>query len=516
MLFLRKTLPILLVAFLLSVAVRLPQLGRPLSKHHEFCTAVTLRVLQVWWDNGIENYHYNPVMTYNNEADKFINNFANATGKVVDEEGNFYYVSHPPFAYYFPYLVFKLIHVRPDVVSLQIFNYFLHFLSALFVYFIVCLLSFNRARSHLHVSSFIAFLFYLFSPATMWFQGNVYMSDMAVQTVFVIGVYVALKMIIRRKFFVPKYVFFYVVILFLMLYTSWLGVFFALGVVVYSLLHVKQEKGFRMLLWSTILVSIFALRLVEFQYAQIAGDFALSIEWFNRYLIRGSIGNRGDGYFSFLVSYFIYLKNIFFNYLVNYFIYYILIVAFVWLGISKAKLKIVFSENGYRFIWLSVLPIVLLHFIFLNYSAHDFTVLYASLFFAVLIGILYDKVKKAGVISDVKLNVMVLITLILLVVQYTVSNLPGPKNYKGEAYASDKILGEYIAKNSNKDEVLFVYDKPEPQVNFYAGRNLRVVKSEAEAIAFLKTRKLTKGKIFTTSGSNITSMQIADTTTVEQ
>jgi hypothetical protein len=42
------------------------------------------------------------------------------------------------------------------------------------------------------------------------------------------------------------------------------------------------------------------------------------------------------------------------------------------------------------------------------------------------------------------------------------------------------------------------------------------VKSEAEAIVFLKTRKLTKGKIFTTSGSNITSMQIADTTTVEQ
>jgi hypothetical protein len=107
MLFLRKTLPILLVAFLLSVAVRLPQLGRPLSKHHEFCTAVTLRVLQVWWDNGIEKYRYNPVMTYNNEADKFINNFANATGKVVDEEGNFYYVSHPPFAYYFPYIVFK-------------------------------------------------------------------------------------------------------------------------------------------------------------------------------------------------------------------------------------------------------------------------------------------------------------------------------------------------------------------------------------------------------------------------
>jgi len=209
-----------------------------------------------------------------------------------------------------------------------------------------------------------------------------------------------------------------------------------------------------------------------------------------------------------------YLKNIFFNYLVNYFIYYLLIAAFVWLGISKSKLKIVFSENGYRFIWLSVLPIVLLHLLFLNYSAHDFTVLYASLFFAVLIGILYDKVKKAGVITDVKLNVMVLITLVLLVVQYTVSNLPGPKNYKGEAYASDKTWGEYIAQNSQKDEVLFVYAKPEPQVNFYAGRNLRVIKNAGEAVVFLKSRQLHSGRIFVVSGSNLSSIQITDTTTV--
>jgi hypothetical protein len=111
----------------------------------------------------------------------------------------------------------------------------LHFLSAIFVYFTVCLLSFNRARSHLHVPSFIAFLFYLFAPATLWFQGNVYMSDMAVQLPFVIGVYVVLKMIIRQKFYVPKYIFFYSLVLFSMIYTSWLGVFFAIAVIVYSL-----------------------------------------------------------------------------------------------------------------------------------------------------------------------------------------------------------------------------------------------------------------------------------------
>ncbi|MFZ1659615.1 MAG: hypothetical protein WAT61_12375, partial [Flavobacteriales bacterium] len=43
---------ILLAVFLLSVLVRTPQLGRPLSKHHEFCTAVALVVMDVWWERG--------------------------------------------------------------------------------------------------------------------------------------------------------------------------------------------------------------------------------------------------------------------------------------------------------------------------------------------------------------------------------------------------------------------------------------------------------------------------------
>src|SRR5436189_51957 len=90
--FIKRTLPVLLAIFLLSVAVRLPQLNRPLSRHHEFCTAIALRVMQIWYDNGIEKYNYNPVMTYSNNADKFINNHANQTGKMVDSNGNFYYV----------------------------------------------------------------------------------------------------------------------------------------------------------------------------------------------------------------------------------------------------------------------------------------------------------------------------------------------------------------------------------------------------------------------------------------
>lgn len=474
--FIKRTLPVLLGVFLLSVLIRLPQLGRPLSKHHEDCTATTLRILQIWWDNGIENYGYNPSLTYNNPADKFINNDASASEKMLDKSGNFYYVSHPPFAYYFPFAIFKLLNIRPDVVPLQLLNFGLHFVCALFVYFIVCLLSLHPARNGLYVPALIAFAFYVFSPATLWFQGNVYMADMAVQTPFIIGVYIVLKMIIRQKFYVSKYIFFYVLTLFLMIYTSWLGVFFALGVLVYALLHVRANKNFRVLILLTLLTSVFALRLFTYQYSQIAGTMAYITEMFHRFIEQGSLGVREEGYFNFLWSYVRFTKNIVFNYVVNYFLFYIIIAAFVWLAVSRAKLKIVFSENGYRFIWLSVLPVLLLHTIFLSYSEHDFTVLYASLFLSVLSGILYDKVRNSKAISERNLNILTLSAIAFLIVQFELSNLPGEKNYKGERYATEKELGEKIKETVPKTESVIMEIEPTSPVIFYAERNVKVEK----------------------------------------
>ena len=86
--FYKKTLPLLLVAFAISVLVRVPTLNRPLSHHHEFCTAVVMTTLENWWDAGISNYHCAPVMNWQNPTDKFINNGVCTTGKMHDEKGN--------------------------------------------------------------------------------------------------------------------------------------------------------------------------------------------------------------------------------------------------------------------------------------------------------------------------------------------------------------------------------------------------------------------------------------------
>lgn len=504
MIFVTRTFPLLLVIFTVSVLVQLPVLNRPLSKHHEFCTAVALRIIKIWDNSGIEKFNFNPAMNFANATDKYINNKANTSGKMIDAAGNYYYVSHPPFAYYFPFFLFKILNIKPDVLPIQLFNIGLHFLSALFVYFTVCLLSFNRARSYPHLASVVAFTVYLFLPATLWFQGNVYMSDMAVHTLFIIGVYIALKMIIRQKFYTFKYIFFFSLILFLMIYTSWLGVFFAFGVFVYSLLHVSKIKGFRILILSTVIVTLFALRTISYQYSQINGAESYFSEMLSRILVRGSLSNTSHGLFAFLFSNLLLLKTVLVNYVVNYLAVYVLLLGFVWIAITKAKLKMVFSENGYRFIWLSVLPILLLHFTLLNYSVHDFTVLYASLFFSVLLGILYDKLKKSGVYSIAQLNRVVFAFLIVCVAQFYFINRPGKTSVFGYPYSTAMDAGKFIAQNSKTDEVIFVLGKePEPQEVWYAQRNMEWAANDKVLEEKLAKHRFAKAVIFSYTNEGI-------------
>jgi hypothetical protein len=492
----RTSLPWLLLVFGLSVLVRVPQWGRPLATHHESATAMSLRILEIWYDQGISASDYNPNMNYALPTDKHINNQANASGKMVDQQGNYYYVSHPPFAYYFAYTFFKLIHIRPTVRWLQAMNMMLHFLTALFVYFTVCLLSFNSPRSQLHFPSFIAYSIYLFMPSTLWFQGNVFMSDLAVQLPFVIGVYIVLKMILRKKFTVPKYLFWYSLNLFVLLYTSWLGVFFVFGVMVYSLLHVRELRGFRWLMGITVLVSFIVFRMVTYQYAQINGLEAYIGEVLGCYVMRGSIADLHQGFWHFLFSYFLLIKNLFYNYLANYLPIFICIGAFIWLAMTRRKLKIVFSENGYRFVWLSVLPIILLHVFFLQYSSQDFTVLYASFFFSVFAGIIYDKVKKSGTISPVLLNRYVILFIVIMIIQYTLTNLPGDTSIFGSRYDADATIGTYIHTHTRPDQVAFIDGEPRSPIVYYAGRNIQQVTDIADARAYLADKHLSHGVLY--------------------
>lgn len=467
-----KVTGILLLIFLISVLVRYPNINRPLSKHHEFITAIPLRVLQIWDAEGASKFNFNPVMNYAGEANKNINNHASTSGGMKDEFGNFYYVSHPQFAYIFPHLVFKALHIKPTVLSLEIFHLFVNFFSAVFIYLITCLLSIQRPFKQIFIPGLIAFIVYLFSPAVLWFQCNTYMSDTLVHLPFILAVYTILKLLMRKRFYSPKYLFYYALFLFLMIYTSFLGLFFAAAVFFYALIKLRKENVFIPLMIVTLGVSFFTLVLIIKQYSLINGGEAYVLQMMDRFSERGSAG--GHGIMGFLHRTYYNLKIIFLNYATSYLPIFVLLGFFAFLSLKKTKMGLMFTKNGYRFLWLSALPVLMLHAVLLNYSGHDFVMLYGSLFLAVLVGILYDKLKRSEVLTPFVLNLGIFMVVLSSIALYYYINMPGQHSWKGDYYATSKDVGLFIKDNAQANEVVYIKGEIEidPQLIVYAERNI--------------------------------------------
>ncbi|HEX3046586.1 MAG TPA: hypothetical protein VHY08_17655 [Bacillota bacterium] len=285
------TVVLMVILFGISILVRIPNLNQPLGNHHEWLTATVLRHQQIWYEAGAWKYKFNPIMTYPNHADKNINNQAS---NHEDSNGNFYYTSYPPFAYILPYLVFRLFRIYPDVLPLQLFNLFFHFICAWFIYLIIArLLKKSKNPYFMNVPAIIGFTVYLFSPAPLWFHSNVYMADMMVQTFFIIGIYLFLKISSEFEGRRMDYLGFGA-INFLMVYTEWLGIFFAVTVFVFSVFWIKDKRR-NPLLASTGFSTIIALALTIWQYAQINGLGALVASSIEKYRIRSGLNNADMG-----------------------------------------------------------------------------------------------------------------------------------------------------------------------------------------------------------------------------
>ena len=418
-------------------------------------------------------------MSFSGKQNKWINNHASSSGELHDENGNYYYISHPPFAYYLPYAVFCLLQQEPSVSGLKIMHLLLHFLSGLFIYFIVNLLSIRRARSQIFIPSYVAYAVYIFMPVTLWFQSNVYMSDMLVHTLFIINIYTTLKFIIRERFFNAKYIFFYSLCLFLMCFTSWLGYFFAATVLVYAIWKLQYIKGFYMLIILSVLMPALALGITLFTYSGPAGIDAVYHEYLARFAVRGT-HTSGNSIWSKLYS---ILSGIY-QVIKNYGIHYILV--YIWLAFTgtfvatRGKMKFLFTRNGYRFLYLSIVCVIALHLVFLEYSHHDFSVLYASAFFSVLIGILYDKLALSNRTNTVILRASIVFLIMGNIFLFYLMNWPGKTNLTGKPYNYAVKFGEAIQSiQKNQSLAMASYYKPDASEIWYAKQNILHLKDDS-------------------------------------
>ncbi len=487
-----KRAAILLGIFLISVLIRIPNLDRPLSKHHEFCTALVLQIHSVWDNEGISSFNYNPATNFHRDADKGINNWSSSTHEMKDDKGNYYYVSHPPLAYYLPYFTFKLLHVKSSPLALQIFNMVIHFICALLIYVLVSSLLLGSYDKNRYVTAFMAYSIYVFSPSTMWFQSNVYMSDMLVILFFIAAITSLLAWNKCRKGWMAIG---FLACIFLAVYTSWLGVFFLVGLSIYWIW--KQRKNMKLLAlimggWS---VAMLALLLMFWQYSLIAGHEVYLEQMFHRYQARGSV--KGGSISDFIGTKTIEVLNIFKNYLTGFLPALLILIIWPLSKIRNRQFSITLSENSKMFTWIAILPLIILHLLLLNYSGHDFVQLYGAPAISVLTAILLGELYYMKKLSKGLRNTLFALVVIISVSMYYAINRPGDASWKGDRYAIHKEMGEKIRETAKDSEVVFISGLiPEPQLIYYAKRNIVSVDSLEEARAMLKRRNSSQGIIY--------------------
>lgn len=489
----RNTVLLLISIFLLSILIRLPNINRPLSKHHEFLTAISLRILKVWEQEGITNCNFQPRMNFKGDANKNINNHASTTGNMKDKEGNFYYISHPPFAYYLSYSFHAILNISPGVVSLQSFNLLLNFISGILIFLILLEIT-ERSRP----ISYLGYIFYLFSPASLWFQCNTYMSDITVHFFFLTSVYLTILSLKQKIDVKNRSLWLLYLSLFLMCYTSWFGYFYSFVLFLYLFIKRRNENFY--LQASILIFIVFSSMLLTFaQYSQISGLDALIEQLKDRYTERG-IGINPEhftGKNNILFHYFNILLNIFINHGIA------LIAMGVIFILNRNRIRSIHSSIPKEIMIFTLFPVILLNFFLSDYCGHDFTSLYFSLFFSVYCALF---IYFAGSRPEMNRKFVLTCSLYVLIsiAWYYTENLPGEYSIKGKRYDTGMNIGTSIKQQSEVDlPVIFISELPMgPEVILYAERNIFEAANEQEALNFLRINSYKEGELFIFNNEN--------------
>ena len=507
----RRRVAIVLLLFVLSVLARLPYLNRPLSSHHEGLTAHVLRTQQIWREAGALKHGFRLVCTYPGKADRNIHN----GGQLVDPGGSYYKSSLPPFAYIFPYLVFRLLGVRPDVLPIQVFGLLVHLVTCVLVLLLVRELTRPDAPARgprgPSPAAMVAFAVYLFSPQTLWYHSNVYAFGMLALPLFVAGVLLSLKIAADRNAGPARHALLGLVT-FLMVYTDWLGVFFAFSVFVYALYRAR-ERRMRPVLYVVAGATAAGLALTVWQYSRIAGLSAFLRAAGGKYLERSGFAEAAGG--GPQVWDFVSWKALCGHYVFGYLPFLIVLhtLACVYLALLRKRP----GRSGLRrarrellALYLCAAPVALHHVVFFNYtSVHAYSVLKTGVFVAILCGLLYHRIMaklRADASDDNRafkagaLGTLVVLMAVMSVVQYLYLNRDGHDRHLK--------MGREIARVAKSDEVVFVRPgdratwRTVPQITFYAHRNIALWAGEEKARALLVKNDCERGAVFILTGDN--------------
>jgi hypothetical protein len=463
---------LILLLFALSVGIRSAYLNRPLSYHHEWVTAQSMIALENLTAQGAIKHKFAIVQTYPREADKFVKD---RTVRAVNREGYGYYTSFPPFSIILPYAVFTLLAVTPTVLNLQIFNLGFHLLAAIVLYLALKKL-FGRAAGS-GTAALMGSAFFIFLAPSLWYFSNVYSWDTFWHYLWVGAIYYTLIIddAIREDRLKPVLLYGFGVLMFLLCYSENQGLFYAAAVVLYCVFQSRRHKRYRAVAGVVAVAAAFAPVLTFLQYAYAAGlDSLLAAH--RAAMSRATYGP--DDYSMILKHYYVAYS----------YVIYPLLLTWALLGVKSLR-ELMLS----RWTWLSLFTVLAHHAIFLRWSnIHDYSVLKTSVFlcFVAAFYCYQALTKPIGRITAAAVLAIWAGTLFFSVERYR----GGFAEHPNVSVFQD--VGQRIRESVEDDEVVFSTLEVEPQVVYYAGRNIQPVADREAAIEWLESHHRERGKIF--------------------
>jgi hypothetical protein len=457
-LFTDKKLWILLAVL---IVLRLPSLNRPVSKHHEFNTAVILINAESWNEaGGGKQFCYTPLLNYQGSSNHLLDK-----GWHIDKKGNHVYLSFGAGWYVLPYFLFKATGIPFTPLSLRLLNIIIGLLTAVLLY-ILLLKATNKNAALAGTGLFVCM------PAPLWYTGIAYVTTaiMLPIVVVILLLWQSFETSVKQiNFKYLSYLFFAGIAL---CYFDWLAVFLLAAMAVWALFQAKNNRRY---LWISMVSagSILAgILFVLFQFAGYLGWEQVLHYWQARFSDRSTDTSQHSAGVMLLYV----LQNLASGYLPIF-----LLLPFIWKRNSFIK------ETRYPSwpLW-ALAAIIPYNGIFFNWSAgHEFAWMAFGLLATVAV-----TVYLLPSLSLPQLKKIVIPVLFLSLIQYYLINPPGPANLKGDRYDEQKFLGEWISKNVDRSVPVFININNDKIVEYYSKRTFNSAQSPSEAKALADLYKI--------------------------
>lgn len=494
---------ILIVLFVISVVVRLPNINRPLGAHYEWVSAHILITEQVWYEEGAWEHYFVPAMTYPGAANRNISNDA----RMKNSEGIWYYTSGPPFIWIAPYLFFKVMGIYPDVLPLQVFCLIVHFVCALLIYLLVQELTPKRNAAIYQVPAFLASTVYLFTPASLWFHCNVY-SGVFLNIIFIIaGAYLFVRFLDGESG-IGHYIKMGV-LAFFMFYTGYFGVFFFSVMGLYAIVYCDKKAAFK-LICSITVGAFVGGTLFLIQYSTVDGFMSILEYLFGRYLFvsgTAEISDKGLHVYD-LSAWWRVLHH--YDKAYGHILLFSFVLSVVSISLGRDRLRVKLAGMDRRWIavaLITVLPVLMEHVVLFNYtSVHGFSVMPMLVAISTFTGLglssLISKLETTRHKRELNGNIASILVVFALVVFVSVGEY---RQQNANGHSLYKTMGETIAKTAKSDEVVFLdagglflntHGDIIPHIVFYAHRNIAAWKDREAAEKLITLNGAARGVLF--------------------